>query len=169
MRAQMTGNTENVASEIQKALGDKVGEPVEIADIGADGLTDYDGFIVGAPTWHTDADDNRSGTSWDDELANIAALDLNGKPCAIFGLGDSAGYADYFCDAIEEVHNTFKSAGCNMVGYVSADGYNHAGSKSEVDGKFLGCPFDEDNEGDQTEERAAAWGKQLEEEMAGAF
>ena len=84
----MTGNTENVASEIQKALGDKVGEPVEIADIGADGLTDYDGFIVGAPTWHTDADDNRSGTSWDDELANIAALDLNGKPCAIFGLGD---------------------------------------------------------------------------------
>ena len=112
MHAQMTGNTENVASEIQKALGDKVGEPVEIADIGADGLTDYDGFIVGAPTWHTDADDNRSGTSWDDELANIAALDLNGKPCAIFGLGDSAGYADYFCDAIEEIHRTFASAGC---------------------------------------------------------
>merc|ERR1719247_2896898 len=72
----MTGNTENVAAEIQTALSGKVGDAVEIADCGAEGLAEYDGF----------------------------------------GVGDSAGYGDYFCDAIEEVHRTFASAGCKMVG-----------------------------------------------------
>ena len=115
------------------------------------------------------SDENRSGTNWDDLLGGIAGMDLAGKPCAVFGLGDSAGYGDYFCDAIEEVHRTFASAGCKMVGSVSADDYNFGGSKSEADGKFMGCPFDEDNEGDKTEARAANWAKQLEEEMAGAF
>lgn len=165
----MTGNTENVAAYIQTALGGKVDEAVEIADVGADGLSEYDGFIVGAPTWHTDADENRSGTNWDDELANIAAQDLAGKPCAVFGLGDSAGYSDYFCDAIEEVHSAFKKAGCTMVGKVSADDYEFEASKSVVDGQFLGCPFDEDNESEKSEGRAQAWAKQLETEMAGAF
>lgn len=165
----MTGNTENVAAEIQTALSGKVGDAVEIADCGAEGLAEYDGFIVGAPTWHTDSDENRSGTNWDDLLGDIAGMDLAGKPCAVFGLGDSAGYGDYFCDAIEEVHRTFASAGCKMVGSVSTDDYNFGGSKSEADGKFIGCPFDEDNEGDKTEARAANWAKQLEEEMAGAF
>ena len=33
-----------------------------------------------------------------------AGLDLNGKPVAVFGLGDQISYADYFCDAMEEVY-----------------------------------------------------------------
>ena len=43
-----------MAAEIQTALSGKVGDAVEIADCGAEGLAEYDGFIVGAPTWHTD-------------------------------------------------------------------------------------------------------------------
>ena len=31
-------------------------------------------------------------------------LDLNGKPVAVFGLGDSVSYGEYFCDAMEEVY-----------------------------------------------------------------
>ena len=34
----------------------------------------------------------------------IAGLNLSGKPVAIYGLGDSVSYGDYFCDAIEEIH-----------------------------------------------------------------
>ncbi len=37
-------------------------------------LASYDGLIVGAPTWNTGADSERSGTSWDDVLGNIAGL-----------------------------------------------------------------------------------------------
>ena len=31
-------------------------------------------------------------------------LDLSGKPVAVFGLGDSVSYGEYFCDAMEEVY-----------------------------------------------------------------
>ncbi len=33
-----------------------------------------------------------------------AGLNLEGKPVAVYGLGDSVGYGDYFCDAMEEIY-----------------------------------------------------------------
>ena len=46
-------------------------------------------MIVGAPTWHTGADEQRSGTSWDDWLYDtLPNLDLDGKKVAIFGVGE---------------------------------------------------------------------------------
>ena len=84
-----------------------------------------------------------------------------GKPVAIFGLGDSSSYGDNFCDAIEEMHGHFASAGAKMVGYVSTDGYTFDDSKSVVDGQFLGLPLDEDSEDDLTEGRYTAWVEQI--------
>merc|ERR1711985_141081 len=109
----------------------------------------------------TGADEYRSGTAWDDVIDEIKGMDLSGKPVAVFGCGDSAGYGDNFCDGIEEIHSTFEAAGAKMVGYVDASSYNHSESKSDKGGKFVGCPFDEDNESDQTAERAAAWISQI--------
>ena len=144
----------------------------DISDVDVSTLVDYDGLVVGAPTWNTGADSERSGTGWDDVLRDIsgecvtpaccpnlqmqtirtwlearqalqtsllnpqsihvscsyestqqytrlqtwphggrflsinlcAGLDLNGKPVAVFGLGDSVSYGEYFCDAMEEVY-----------------------------------------------------------------
>merc|ERR1711937_634697 len=56
-----TGNTETVAGKIGEACGLSA---QEIGDVSVSSLGDYDGLIVGAPTWHTDADEERSGTSW---------------------------------------------------------------------------------------------------------
>lgn len=56
-------------------------------------------------------------------------LDLSGKPVAVFGLGDSVGYGEYFCDAMEELYSTFKAAGAKMVGHWPADDYQHEDSK----------------------------------------
>merc|ERR1711869_186291 len=136
-------------------------EAKEIGDVSPKDLEGFDGIIAGVPTWHTGADEQRSGTAWDDYLEEIKALDMGGKPVAIFGLGDQAGYGDNFCDGIEEMHNTFKAAGAKMVGYVDASGYTYDESKSVDGGKFLGCPFDQDNEDDQTEDRAKAWVDQI--------
>lgn len=58
-----------------------------------------------------------------------AGLDLKGKPVAVFGLGDSIGYGEYFCDAMEELYSTFKATGAKMVGHWPADGYQHEDSK----------------------------------------
>merc|ERR1719152_414703 len=103
-------------------------------------------MIVGCPTWNTGADEMRSGTTWDHYLETIK------------------GYDDNFCDGIEELHDTFAAAGAKMVGYVDSDGYDFSESKSVRNGKFLGLPCDQDNEGDQSEARIASWVEQLKAE-----
>ena len=60
-----TGNTETVAGYIAEAAGlraDDIGDAKD-ADI-----TGHDAIIIGAPTWHTGEDSERSGTSWDSWL-----------------------------------------------------------------------------------------------------
>jgi len=159
--ATQTGNTETVAGYIAEVAG------VEAADVGdysAEDLTQFDGLIVGCPTWATGADEYRSGTAWDELIDEIKGLDLAGKPVAVFGCGDSEGYGDNFCDGIEELHSVFQSAGAKLIGYVDSSDYNHEESKSDIDGKFVGCPFDEDNESDKSEDRAKAWVDQLKSE-----
>merc|ERR1712050_208888 len=149
-----TGNTETVAGYIAAETGL---EAADIGDYGAEDLTEFDGLIVGTPTWNTGADEYRSGTAWDDVIDDIKNLDLSGNPVAVFGCGDQESYGDNFCDCIEEIHSTFAAAGAKMIGYVDSSAYNHSESKSDQNGKFLGCPFDEDNQSDLTPERAAAW------------
>lgn len=54
-----------------------------------------DSIIVGAPTWHTDEEVERSGTEWDSWLYNsLPKLDLSGKKVAVFGVGDQQSYTD---------------------------------------------------------------------------
>merc|ERR1719277_998659 len=136
-------------------------EAADIGDYSAEDLSEFDGLIVGCPTWNTGADEYRSGTAWDDVIDDIKGLSLGCKPVAVFGCGDSQGYGDNFCDGIEELHSTFKAAGAKMMGYVDASAYQHAESKSQSGDKFLGLPLDQDNEDDQTPDRAANWISQI--------
>merc|ERR1719401_2571714 len=159
--ATQTGNTETVAGYIAEAAGI---EAEDVGDYGADDLTEFDGPIVGTPTCNTGAEEYRSGCAWDDLIDDIKGVDLKGKKVAVFGCGDSEGYGDNFCDGIEELHSTFKAAGAELIGFVDAGSYNHAESKSDQGGKFLGCPFDEDNQSDLSQERAEKWVAQLKSE-----
>jgi flavodoxin I len=154
-----TGNTETVAGYVSAAIGV---EPVDIADCDADTLAGYDGLICGAPTWHTGADTERSGTAWDEFIyGDLAGMDLAGKKVAIFGLGDQAGYGDNFCDAMDELVTCFKNQGAEIVGAVSTDGYDHTESKSDADGTFCGLACDEDNQPEMSEERVTKWIAQI--------
>ena len=137
-------------------------EAEEIGDASNSDVEGMDGIIVGAPTWHTDADTERSGTTWDDWLySTLPDLDLSGKKVAVFGVGDQQSYNDYYCDAAGELYDLFEAKGCTMVGMTSTDGYDHSASKAEKDGKFVGLMCDEDNQYDQSEGRASAWIEQL--------
>ena len=104
---------------------------------------------------------SRSGTKWDDHLKNISQLDLTGKPVAILGLGDSAAFSKYFCDAMDELYKAFEVAGGHMIGHVSVDDYIYDQSKSVADGKFCGLPIDEDNESGKTDTRLQCWARNL--------
>merc|ERR1719426_665478 len=154
-----TGNTETVAGYVAAATG---AEMTDIADCSPDDLMAFDGLICGAPTWHTGADTERSGTAWDDFLyGDLASMDMSGKKVAVFGLGDQAGYGDNFCDAMDELTSCFKKQGAEIVGAWSTDGYDHEESKSIDGGKFVGLACDEDNQPDLSEERVKAWVAQL--------
>ena len=52
-------------------FGDKADAPVDIGETELGKLPDYHGLIVGAPTWNTDVDTERSGTNWDGLLEDI--------------------------------------------------------------------------------------------------
>jgi flavodoxin I len=156
-----TGNTETVAGYIAAATGIEEAKDIEEAE--ADEILGHDALIIGAPTWATGADTERSGTSWDEWLyGELPNLDLTGKKVAIFGVGDSASYSDNFCDAAGELYDCFTAQGATVLGMTpSDDGFDYTESKSVVDGKFVGKTFDEDNYYDQSEERAGAWVEQL--------
>ena len=154
-----TGNTETVAGYIADQTGLTA---VDIADLSPDDVKAFDGIICGAPTWHTGADTERSGTAWDEFIyGDLANLDLAGKKVAIFGLGDQGGYGDNFCDAMDELVSCFKNSGADIVGSWSTDGYDHMESKSVADGKFVGLPCDEDNQPEMSEDRVKGWLAQI--------
>jgi flavodoxin I len=154
-----TGNTETVAGYITAKTGI---EAVDIGDLDGAGVAEFDGLIIGAPTWHTGADTERSGTAWDDFIyGDLTSIDLAGKKVAIFGVGDSSGYGDNFCDAMDELKTCFEKQGASIIGSVSTDTYEFEESKSVADGKFVGLACDEDNQPDLSEERVNAWIDQI--------
>lgn len=161
-----TGHTEDIASIIKEELGADASDPADIGETELGKLPDFDGLVVGAPTWNTDCDTERSGTNWDGLLDDIKGLDLKGKPVAVFGLGDAVGYSEYFCDAMDEIYTTFKATGAKMIGHWPAEGYEHEGSKALIDdGTFCGLALDEDNQDDMSADRIKKWVAQLKKEM----
>jgi flavodoxin I len=132
-----TGNTETVAGYIAEAAG--LGAFEDIGDVTKDEILGHDSLIVGAPTWHTGADEQRSGTTWDQWLYDtLPELDVADKKIAIFGVGDQEGYGDNYCDAAGELYDLFTAKGCKVYGLTSQDGYLHTESKAVKDGKFCG-------------------------------
>jgi flavodoxin I len=159
-----TGNTETVAGYIADKTG--IEDWKDIADADEAEILGHDGIIVGAPTWHTGADEQRSGTSWDDWLYDqLPNMDFSGKKVAIFGVGDSGSYSDNFCDATGELYDCFTAKGAEVYGMTPSDeGFDYVESKSVRDGKFVGKTFDEDNYPDESEGRVDAWLEQLKSE-----
>ena len=51
---------------------------------------------------------------------------------AIFGMGDQSGYADNYCDAMDELASCFEKQGATIVGAWSSEGYEHEDSKSPL-------------------------------------
>jgi flavodoxin I len=159
-----TGNTETVAGYIADKVG--IEDWNDIGDVETDEVMAKDAIIIGAPTWHTGADKERSGTTWDEWLyETLPDLDFSGKKVAIFGCGDSAGYGDNFCDATGELYDCFTAKGAKVYGMTPAeDGIDYTESKSVRDDKFVAKTFDEDNYSDESEARVAAWIDQLKSE-----
>lgn len=149
-----TGTTESVAERIAEKLGT---EAVNVADVTEDQIKEADNLILGSSTWGA----GELQDDWYDGLDKLKAAGLEGKTIAIFGVGDSASYSDTFCGSMAELYHGLQNSGAHFVGSVSTDGYTFDDSESVIDGKFVGLPIDEENEGDKTEGRIDNWIKEI--------
>ena len=123
-----TGMTEAVAEKIAKAL-DAQAFNINAGDAAA---CDAELLVLGSSTWGI-------GDLQDDWAARLDQVkgSFSGKKVAVFGLGDSQGFADSFCVAAETIANAAKDAGATLVGEV--------------------LKLDDTNESDKTDEKVAAW------------
>jgi len=150
-----TGNTENIAEMLSAEFGSLVSTTANITDIEPEDLLNYDILILGIPTWNV----GELQYDWEDFLPQMKGLDLSGKKVAMFGLGDSFGYAENFLDALGLLWDELKEMGSpELVGVWPTQGYTFDESKGMFDeNHFLGLGLDEENESDMHEERIKAW------------
>lgn len=154
-----TGNTEAVAKQIAKNLGDI--EAFDISSKSIEEVCNYEKLILGVSTWgEGDLQDD-----WDEEWETFKDLDLKDKTIALFGLGDQESYADEFVDALGTIYEVLNEQGANIIGKTTIEGYDYEESKAEVDGQFVGLVIDEDNQDELTEDRINNWVKDIKNEI----
>lgn len=154
-----TGNTEGVAELISEQIGfDKI-HRIDIAADGLESLSEYEHLILGIPTW----DFGELQEDWADLWTLLENIDLQGKTCALFGLGDQIGYGEWFLDAMGLLHERVQAKGAVMVGYWPVEGYDFEASKAlTADGQqFVGLGIDEDCQHGETQERVTQWCQQV--------
>ena len=98
-------------------------------------------------------------------MPELTSLELQDKKVAIFGLGDQVNYPDNFVDGIGLLADAFQTAGAQLVGFTSAEGYSFNHSQALKDGKLLGLALDIENQPEQTEKRIHDWVDQLKKEF----
>lgn len=148
-----TGTCDSIANTIAEKMGVEKSNVLDICNVDADKIAEYDVLLLGTSTWG----DGELQDDWYDGLKTLTSVDLSNKTIAIFGCGDGESYCDTFCDGIGLIYQDIKDSGATIVGKVSTEGYNYSSSVAEVDGEFVGLPLDDVNEDDLTESRVENW------------
>jgi flavodoxin I len=149
-----TGTTMSVADMIARAFNGHVTRVAEIVSaLQPEDLLQYDALILGASTWG----DGELPDTLQDWFDNFDKIDLTGKPVALFGLGDQAGYPTHFCSAMGTLYEKVVARGAYVVGFTHREGYDFTESHALVDGYLCGLALDEVNQPQMTEERITNW------------
>ncbi len=129
-------------------------------------LARYDTIIFGISTIGRDTWDQKFGNiDWAKFMPVLSSFDFSGKKVAVFGLGDHITYAYHFVNSMGILAREVVKNGGQLLGKVSAEGYDFQDSEALEGGKFLGLPVDEDFEPEMTEKRLNAWVAQLNQEF----
>ena len=160
-----TGNTEEVGERIAERFSD-MGVNVEVMDVvdyDASEIEAYDFIMMGIPTW----DFGGIHGDWEANENQVIETKLNGKVVALYGLGDQAGYGEWFLDAMGWLHERIVKCGATVIGKWSTEGYNFGASlaANEDKSEFCGLAIDEDEQAYLTDERLDKWVAQVVEEL----
>lgn len=156
------GTTEAIAAQIGGKLGIGAADIHNVADTDIAKVQDYDCLILGSSTWGS----GELQDDWYGFVDKLKAEDLSGKTVTLFGCGDSAGYSDTFCDALGVLHDDLAGTGCRFIGSCDPSDYTFDSSAAVQDGRFVGLPIDENNEGNLTAGRIDKWTAQLKNELS---
>jgi flavodoxin I len=160
------GNTEKAANLVARAFGEDKAVLIPVKNVQESDIMAFSRIIFGGPTvgTHTWSDPNQKN-DWDVFLTRLYKMDLKGKSCAVFGLGDQVSYSFKFVDDVGTIADHVIQAGGKLVGSVDPEGYTFDESKAFRNGKFLGLPLDEDNEPELTQGRINKWVELLKTEL----
>ncbi|WP_423127647.1 flavodoxin [Gaoshiqia sp. Z1-71] len=152
-----SNKTAKVGEKIIEAFGKADIEAVNAEEVNEENFTKYDNIIVGVPTWF----DGELPNYWDEFVPALEDLDLKGKKVAIYGLGDQKGYPENFNDGVGIFAGLVESAGGEVVGFTSRDGYTYEGSRAERGELFCGLCIDQENQARLTKGRIEKWVEEL--------
>ncbi|MEM6900708.1 MAG: flavodoxin [Pseudomonadota bacterium] len=160
-----TGNTEEIGEKIVDRFADLDChvEIMDVVDYTREKTRPYDFIIMGIPTW----DFGGIHSDWEHHEDEILKTDLKGKVVALYGLGDQAGYGEWFLDAMGWLHERVVKVGASVIGRWSTEGYHFSASlaTNEDKSQFCGLAIDEDEQAYLTEERLDKWVAQVVEEL----
>jgi len=157
-----TQKTAGVAKKVQEAFGEDQIDMVPVEKAWQNEFKAYDNLIVGVSTWF----DGELPDYWDEMIPELSTLPMDGKKVAIFGLGNQVDYPDNFVDSIGILAEVFESAGAELVGFTSKQGYIFSNSRAVRGEQFAGLVIDQDNEPDKTDQRIQGWVKMLKKDFS---
>lgn len=147
------GETKEVAGMIANLIGEDKADVYDVASVSGDEVENYDNLILGSSTWGL----GELQDDWNGFIEKVKAVNFNDKKVAIFGFGDQAMYSDTFVDAIGIIYKAVNEKGAEVIGQVSAEGYDFDHSEAIVNGEFVGLPLDSNNQSGMTEDRVKEW------------
>ncbi len=159
-----TGATEGVADTIVNCLSSDLNiESIEISRTSTENISEFEWLILGLSTWY----DGELQSDWDTFFNKFCEINFSGKTVALFGLGDQAGYSDYFIDGVGIIAKQVLKAGGKIIGIWPTEGYDFDTSKASIDDfSFYGLAIDEEFQPELTDERIKVWCEQIKKEFA---
>lgn len=159
------GNTEDVAYRIYNRFNKEEVDIFTITGAGTAELETYDGFIIGGSTTGADHWEDAHKTRWADFFNRLGSAKIEGKPFAIFGLGDQILYPYHFVDGMRDLKEQFEKNGAVHIGLWPVEGYEFKDSDSMENGMFFGLALDLDRQKDLTDDRIGRWVLQVKKEF----
>ena len=143
-----------VAGKIIEQLGKDRAVAVDVDAAWGKDFMGFDSLIFGVPTWF----DGELPYYWDELVPLLEDMDFSGKKVAVFGNGNQKDYPENFGDAVGIMAEVAKSAGAEIVGFTSTEGYSYELSKADVGSKqFCGLILDFENQATLSDKRIADW------------
>lgn len=113
--ATNSGSTAQAAQIIADVLTGK-GHAVSVKDAKTatpEDVTAAPFFMLGSPSWDHDGLEGQPLPEMEEFIARCSEIKLNGKPSAVFGLGDSS--YTYFCGAVTYLEAFIKRTGGTLI------------------------------------------------------